>query len=100
MWFWQRREVYMGRDGPQLCAVRTALERAGIAFECVARSGHNYTGADRRMTNARSAAAERPRGRRTAAQSRSGDKRKSVSHRAGWRGNALFIASRRFVALQ
>ena len=55
MWFWQRREVYMGRNGPQLYAVRTALERADIAFECIARSGHNYTGADRRMTNARSA---------------------------------------------
>ena len=31
MWFWQRREVYMGKDG------------------------RNYTGADRRMTNAHSA---------------------------------------------
>ena len=55
MWFWQRREVYMGKDGPQLYAVRTALERAGIGFECIVRSGRNYTGADRRMTNAHSA---------------------------------------------
>ena len=55
MWFWQRREVYMGKDGPQLYAVRTALEQAGIGFECIVRSGRNYTGADRRMTNAHSA---------------------------------------------
>ena len=55
MWFWQRREVYMGKGGPQLYAVRTALERAGIGFECIVRSGRNYTGADRRMTNAHSA---------------------------------------------
>ena len=47
MWFWQRREVYMGKDGPQLYAVRTALEQAGIGFECIVRSG--------RMTNAPSA---------------------------------------------
>lgn len=47
MWFWQRREVYMGKDGPQLYAVRTALEQAGIGFECIVRSGRNYTGADR-----------------------------------------------------
>ena len=52
MWFWQRREVYMGKGGPQLYAVRTALEQAGIGFECIVRSGRNYTGADRRMTNA------------------------------------------------
>ena len=44
MWFWQRREVYMGKDGPQLYAVRTALEQAGIGFECIVRSGRNYTG--------------------------------------------------------
>ena len=55
MWFWQRREVYMGKDGPQLYAVRTALEQAGIGFECIVRSGRSYTGADRRMTNAHSA---------------------------------------------
>ena len=55
MWFWQRREVYMGKGGPQLYAVRTALEQAGIGFECIVRSGRNYTGADRRMTNAHSA---------------------------------------------
>ena len=40
----------MGKDGPQLYAVRTALEQAGIGFECIVRSGRNYTGADRRMT--------------------------------------------------
>ena len=39
MWFWQRREVYVGKDGPQLYAVRTALEQAGIGFECIVRSG-------------------------------------------------------------
>lgn len=33
----------------------TALEQAGIGFECIVRSGRNYTGADRRMTNAHSA---------------------------------------------
>lgn len=55
MWFWQRREVYMGKDGPQLYAVRTALEQAGIGLECIVRSGRNYTGADHRMTNAHSA---------------------------------------------
>ena len=43
MWFWQRREVYMGKDGPQLYAVRTALEQAGIGFEYIVRSGRNYT---------------------------------------------------------
>ena len=45
----------MGKDGPQLYAVRTALEQAGIGFECIVRSGRNYTGANRRMTNAHSA---------------------------------------------
>ena len=57
MWFWQRREVYMGKDGPQLYAVRTALEQAGIGFECIVRSGRHNTGPDRRMTNAHSAPA-------------------------------------------
>ena len=49
-----QRGVY-GKRRPQLYAVRTALERAGIGFECIVRSGRNYTGADRRMTNAHSA---------------------------------------------
>ena len=55
MWCWQRREVYMGKGGPQLYDLRTALEQAVIGFEFNERSGRNYTGADRRMTNAHSA---------------------------------------------
>ena len=35
MGFWQRREVYMGKDGPQLYAVRTALEQACLLYTSI-----------------------------------------------------------------
>lgn len=46
MWFWQKREVYMGNSEEKCATVQTALKQADIVCEVIYRNGHNVAGID------------------------------------------------------